>query len=494
MNKGTQFLINTGISHLHKNKLLEAELCFKEALKDTSNLSLAYSYLIPVLIQQSKDDEAYLFNQNFLRDVGESENYYIYDGILNLNKNFLGQALKSFKNVLKINSNNYDALVNMGVVLNKMILNQDAMKALKKAIVLNPNKNLAYQNIGKVYEDEGEYQQAINHYKKALEINPQDFETIHNLSLAQLAIGDFVNGWNNYDLRWKKRNKNYKYAHIPNLESLNDINEKKILIWCEQGLGDTIQFSRYVDLLITKGAEVTFEVQGPLANFFKNNFDCEIIDSRTNKKFDFQLPLLSLPKLFGMTLENTLKLNKYLKCKIEKKNFWLDELSLSSDKLNIGIAISGNPKQASEYRRKIDLINFVPLLKYSKIYLVQKEIAKEQEEILLKNKDIIFLGDNKNWENFDDTSAIIDNLDIVISVCTSIVHLSGAMNKKTILLLSKPADWRWGLNEDTSPKWYESVEIIRQNEIRRWDTVLDKLENKIIQEYQNKILKINYNI
>ena len=161
MNKGTQFLINTGINHLHKNKLLEAELCFKEALKETSNLSLVYSYLIPVLIQQSKEDEAYLFNQNFLRDVGESENYYIYDGILNLNKNFLGQALKSFKNVLKINSKNYDALVNMGVALNKMILNQDAMKSLKKAIVLNPNKNLAYQNIGKVYEDEGEYQQAI---------------------------------------------------------------------------------------------------------------------------------------------------------------------------------------------------------------------------------------------------------------------------------------------------------------------------------------------
>ena len=311
------------------------------------------------------------------------------------------------------------------------------------------------------------------------------------MSLAQLAIGDFVNGWKNYDLRWKKRNKNYKYAHIPNLESLNDINEKKILIWCEQGLGDTIQFSRYVDLLITKGAEVTFEVQSPLANFFKNNFDCEIIDSKTNKKFDFQLPLLSLPKLFGMTLENTLKLNKYLKCKIEKKSFWLDELSLSSDKLNIGIAISGNPKQASEYRRKIDLINFVPLLKYSKIYLVQKEIAKEQEEILLKNKDIIFLGDNKNWENFDDTSAIIDNLDIVISVCTSIVHLSGAMNKKTILLLSKPADWRWGLNEDTSPKWYESVDIIRQNEIRKWDTVINKLKNKIIHEYQKKIAKEN---
>jgi len=491
MIKDSQFLLNLGIHNLKKNNLSEAELYFKQALENSSNLNLVYCYLIPVLIQQSKDDEALFFNQKFLKNVGESENYFIYDGILNLNKNFLEHALKSFKNVLKINSNNYDALVNVGVVLNKMHLNQDALVPLQKAISIKPNLTLAYQNIGKVYDDEGDYENAINYYQKALSINPQDYDTIHNLSLIQLVVGDYENGWKNYDLRWKKKNRTYRYPNFPKLKSLENLMGKKILIWYEQGLGDTIQFSRYVNLLIEKGAAVTFEVQEPLYNFFKNNFNCQILKSAKDMQFDFQLPLLSLPKLLGMNLKNTQKISNFFKSKTEKNNFWFQELSLTETKLNIGIAISGNPKQAIEYRRKIDLILFVPILKYAKIYLVQKEISKNQQEILSRYKDMIFLGDNRNWEDFEDTAAIVSNLDMIISIDTSLTHLSCSMNKNTVLLLSQPADWRWGLNNQLCPTWYDNLEIIRQHEKKNWDDVIKKLINKIREEYSNKYLKIN---
>ena len=107
------------------------------------------------------------------------------------------------------------------------------------------------------------------------------------------------------------------------------------------------------------------------------------------------------------------------------------------------MAISGNPNQAIEYRRKIELESLIPLLKYSKIFLVQKEIKNKQAEFIKNQDDIIFLGENQKWENFDDTSAIVDNLDLIISVDTSLTHLAGSMGKKTYLLLSKPADWRW---------------------------------------------------
>lgn len=491
MNKDSQFLLNLGIHNLKKNNLSEAELYFKQALENSSNLNLVYCYLIPVLIQQSKDDDALFFNQKFLKNVGESEHYFIYEGILNLNKNFLEHALKAFKNVLKINGNNYDALVNVGIVLNKMHLNQDALVPLQKAISIKPNLTLAYQNIGKVYDDEGDYENAINCYQKALSINPQDYDTIHNLSLIQLILGDYENGWKNYDLRWKKNNRTYKYPNFPKLTSLENLMGKKILIWHEQGLGDTIQFSRYVNLLIEKGAAVTFEVQEPLYNFFKNNFNCQILKSAKDMQFDFQLPLLSLPKLFGMNLKNTQKIINFFKSKTEKNNFWYQELSLTDTKLNIGIAISGNPKQAIEYRRKIDLILFIPILKYAKIYLVQKEISKDQQEILSNYKDMIFLGDNRNWEDFEDTSAIVNNLDMIISIDTSLTHLSCSMNKNTVLLLSQPADWRWGLNNQLCPTWYDNLEIIRQHEKKNWDDVIKKLINKIRKEYSNKYLKIN---
>lgn len=486
MNKDLQILINSGIQSIQENNLVKAELYFKEALKKNTNLNLVYCYLIPTLIQQLKNEEAFLYNKKFLDAVGENENYFIYQGVLNLNNNLLEQAQKCFKNVLKINSKNYDALVNLGVVLNKMHLNHEALIPLKKAISINPNKTLAYQNIGKVYDDEADYDNAVSNYRKALTINPNDFETIHNLSLIQLTVGDYKNGWDNYNLRWNKKNKIYKYSNFPVLENLDNLSGKKILIWYEQGLGDTIQFSRYLNLLHAQKALITFEVQSPLVEFFKFNFNYNIVESAQGMQFDFQIPLLSLPKLFGMNLNNTLKLDKFLKCKEDKKETWQKELPLSPSKINIGVAISGNPNQAIEYRRKIELESLIPLLKYSKIFLVQKEITNKQAEFIKNHDDIIFLGENQKWENFDDTSAIIDNLDVMISVDTSLTHLAGSMGKKTYLLLSKPADWRWGVDNKCTPKWYETVEIIRQKEKRNWSNVMKELEEKIIYEYKKR--------
>ena len=170
------------------------------------------------------------------------------------------------------------------------------------------------------------------------------------------------------------------------------------------------------------------------------------------KNFDFQCPLMSLPNLFNMSLNNIPKMDKYFKCDDDKIDLWRDILNLSKSKKNIGIAISGNPNQILDYRRKINLEYFLSLDEHFKIYIIQKSLRQNDEISLKKANDIIYLGKNPQWTNFDDTSAIVQNMDYIISIDTSLIHLAGALNKRAFLLLSKPADWRWSHEKLNSPK------------------------------------------
>ena len=146
---------------------------------------------------------------------------------------------------------------------------------------------------------------------------------------------------------------------------------------------------------------------------------------------------MSLPYLFNTNIQNIPKINQYFKCDDEKVKSWRNILNLSKTKKNIGIAISGNINQVFEYRRKIDLEYFLPLNKYFKIFIIQKNLYRKDEILLSKTADIIF-REKPHWKNFDDTSAIVKNMDCIISIDTSLVHLAGSIDKRAFLLLSNP--------------------------------------------------------
>tara|TARA_B100000674_G_scaffold411513_1_gene359598 strand:- start:115 stop:660 length:546 start_codon:yes stop_codon:yes gene_type:complete len=181
-----------------------------------------------------------------------------------------------------------------------------------------------------------------------------------------------------------------------------------------------------------------------------------------------------------MNIQNIPKINQYFKCDDEKVKSWRNILNLSKTKKNIGIAISGNINQVFEYRRKIDLEYFLPLSEYFKIFIIQKNLYRKDEILLNKTEDIIYLGRSPQWKNFDDTCAIVKNMDCIISIDTSLVHLAGSINKRVFLLLSKPADWRWSHEKLNSPNWYESISIIRQKNKNDWKAPISELQKKII--------------
>ena len=474
--------IKTGIFYLKNKDYSKAENFFLNLVRKYPSNTQLYSYLIPVMISQRKFKEALTFAEMLHNLNKNNELGLIYMGIINYSLENYSVALGHLEKSILINPKNFDALLNIGVTLRKLGKNEKAIKYFNEAANVNNKKSIVFYNLGSIWEEECDLDKAIANYRKAISINSRDYESIHAISLCQLTMQNYLDGFKNYELRWLKNNfESYRYKKIARLESIDSISEKKILIWYEQGLGDTIQFSRYVNLLINLGAKVTFEVQEPLLNFLKRQFNCEVTHDASRNNFDFQCPLMSLPYLFKMNIQNIPKINQYFKCDDEKVKSWRNILNLSKTKKNIGIAISGNINQVFEYRRKIDLEYFLPLSEYFKIFIIQKNLYRKDEILLNKTDDIIFLGRSSQWKNFDDTSAIVKNMDCIISIDTSLVHLAGSINKRVFLLLSKPADWRWSHEKLNSPKWYENMSIIRQKNKNNWEDPISKLKKKLIE-------------
>ena len=475
-----------GTNYFKQNNFNQASIIFKKALRKFPNQYILYTYLLPCLINQNKFKEALIFAKKFHQSNIMLEFSSIYLGIIYFQTAKLDLSLQYFDVVLKINSENYNALVNKASVLNRLDRNVEAKKLLDKALIIDPVGSIAYRNYAAIYEDEFELEKAEQLYQKAININHKDHHSIFALSQIQLSNKNYKKGWGNFEHRWLKGNMIYRYPQIPRLANLNKIKGKRILIWHEQGLGDTIQFSRYVRRLIELGSNIVFEVQKPLIDFLKLQFNCEVTDKIFDKNFDYQSPLLSLPLLFGNEKENFKFFGPYFYCSYEKINAWKKRLNLDKCKLNLGVAISGNTKQINEERRKIPLNYFIEFLEFCKIFIVQKDISNSELELINKHDDLIFLGKDKNWENMTDTSAILQNMDFLVSIDTSIIHLAGSMNKDCLLLLSKPSEWRWAQSNEETPEWYKSVKILRQEKRRDWRTVFYDLQTVLKEQVANK--------
>lgn len=478
--------INEGINYFKKKDFYSSEKIFKKALKKFPNQQILHTYLLPCLIHQYKYEDALNYAKNFHKSGTMMEISSLYLGIIYFQTTQLETSLKYFDIALSLNSKNYEALVNKAAVLNKLDKNQEAKKLLDNAIIINPERSIAYRNYGAIYEDECDFHKAEHSYYKAIKKNPQDHQSIYDLSHIQLAQKKYAIGWKNYEHRWSKANikLKFKYPQIPRLVKLEEIQGKRILIWSEQGMGDTIQFSRYVRHLIKLGAEIVFEVQEPLVEFLKDQFDCQVTNVASDLNFDFQSPLLSLPAIFRNE-DNYFKfIGPYFFCSKNKYEFWREILNKNNNKLNLGVTISGNTKQINEDRRKISLKFFNKFFDKFNIFIIQKDISSEDKNIVNNNSNMFFLGDDPKWKNFTDTSAIIENMDYIVSIDTSIIHLAGSMNKPSLLLLSKPAEWRWGQDNKSTPNWYQSLNILRQKERRNWDSIqddIDKILNNLTQ-------------
>ncbi len=391
------------------------------------------------------------------------------------------EALAAFDRSIDLNPDYVAANCNRAAALVALGLLDEAIRSCDRALALDPehvdgygNKGSALVNKGVALHRLGRLAEATEVLQSARSVDPRNANAHYALGVNLLRVGDFENGWSGYEFRWRTpRSRGYRHGDIEPWTGHTQIIGRRVLVWWEQGLGDTIQFSRFVPLLVDRGAEVVFEIQEPLRALFET-LDCGaqiVSDLPPGIRFDYQIPLMSLPWALRLGAEAIARPDPYLSAKEEHVDRWRAVPARGNRRMKIGIACSGNPSHDNDRQRSIPLVRFDPILEFGDAYLIQKEIG-EQDERALATRAIADL--RTHLTDFAQTAAIVSNLDLVIAVDTSVVHLAGALGKATWVLLSHDCDWRWIEGRTDSP-WYPSVRVFRQTSRGDWHGVIERI-------------------
>ena len=475
-------LINPQFPQAHNNR--------GNAMKELGQLQLALASYDQAIQCDQKFLSAHYNRGNLLREVGQFNDAILsYDKALQINPHYADaqnnrglalyelnqpeQALASIDLVLAINPNHLEALNNRGLALVALNRSDEAIQSYEKVIALNPSHAEAINNLGLAFAEQNRLDEALASHQKALVIRPNFAGAQFNFALSALLLGRFDEGWKAYEERWALNAPGFKEKrHFPKPLWLGQesLANKTILLVCEQGFGDTIQFARYAKLVANLGAKVILEVQKPLLTLLTNLEGVTTIIARgdTLPAFDFYCPLLSLPLALKTSLDNIPSASHYITANQIKMAQWIVTLGLT-EKPRVGIVWSGNSQYKNNHNRNIllaDLIRYLP--NEYQLISFQKEVQAEDQATLLAHPEILHF--ENDLHDFSDTAALCDLMDLVITVDTSVAHLAGALGKTTWVLLPFHPDWRWLLDRDTSP-WYPNTKLIRQKKIGSWDGI-----------------------
>jgi hypothetical protein len=384
-------------------------------------------------------------------------------------------AIDSYDRAIARKPDYADAYNNRGLALQNLKRMTEALASFDKAIAFGPDYAEAYSNRGVVLQDLNQLDAAVADFDKAIALRPDFAEAASNQSYCLLKMGHFERGWQLHE--WRKRVARpvgNRALPRPLWLGREDISSATIFIHCEQGLGDTIQFSRYAKLLAQRGANVVMSVQEPLRALLKHMDPAVqiVTGDQVPSLFDYHCPLLSLPLAFGTTLQTIPSERRYIVSDEALRRSWNARLP-SATKKRIGFAWRGNPTHRNDQNRSIDLGAFAPLfVTDSHCIALQKGLAPGDAAFLAARPQVVCLGDQ--LQNFSDTAAVIDDLDLVIAVDTSVAHLAGAMGKPVWILLPFNADWRWLTVRDDSP-WYPTARLFRQAKIDSWTDTIERV-------------------
>jgi tetratricopeptide (TPR) repeat protein len=391
------------------------------------------------------------------------------------------EALDSYEKAVAIAPDESQCYNNRALALAALGRYDEAFASYDKALELAPNFVEAYVNRGNAFGSLGHTERGLADYLRALEIKPDRVEAIWNMSLAQLTLGNFREGWKNYEVRWRKEEtvpyrRNFTQ---PLWLGKEEVAGRTILLHAEQGLGDTFQFLRYAPLLAHRGAKVILEVQPSQKTLLADVDGLSGIYSRGEDLPDFDLhcPIMSLPLAFGTELATIPAEIPYIRVPADRLPKWRARLG-ESRALRVGVAWAGSATHTNNRNRSITLSRFAALFAASKVEFVtlQKELGPGDAATLRRHPNVIPLGEELS--DFADTAAVISLLDLVVSVDTSVVHLTGAIGRPFWLLVPFAPDFRWLLKREDSP-WYPTARLFRQPGINDWESVFERARREL---------------
>ena len=508
-----EMLAAAGYVYEMAGMIQEANEAHETALRIKPDSSYALQHFARFLIRQGRWKDS-LMPLSALTKV-EPENHWAYLalGTAHMYLKNLDLAKQLIEKSIAINPTDARAWVNLGNTLRCLRRFKEAEKALKKALGMKRSPD-ALIALSSLYTDWGDYQKGIMYaeqvlelqnslsaetlksaaypymkigdfataevlYRKALAMDPSHADSGFGLAVALLVQGRLKEAWPLYRARFKIM-QSWLEGPWPIWNGEN-IRGKKIYICAEQGAGDTINFVRFIPMLKQMGAEeVFFSLQPPLGRLMRCMSEYATLlpfeeINISSLDADFQTALLELPALLGINKPSDIPSKcPYLSIPEELRRKWRAKISQFSNDFRVGLVWAGNPNHADDHNRSIKLSMLAPLSTISGIRLFSLQVGEAAAQIK-ECSDILDIIDlTHEITDFADTAALIENLDVVVSVDTATAHLAGALGRPVIILLPFSPDWRWFLGREDSP-WYPTARLLRQPAPGQWTPVINRL-------------------
>ena len=371
-----------------------------------------------------------------------------------------------------------EAHSNLGNALHALRRFDEAIPAYRRAIEINPNYADGWANLGTTLHHSGSFEEGISALRRAIALAPHHANARSGLGILLLMRGDLAEGWDEYE--WRLRSTERKGPKFPEIpwqgESLAG---KHIYVQAEQGFGDTLQFARYMPLLLARGAKVTLRVHQQLVSLMRESLPGVVVlgDRGDPGAYQCDAVLLSLPRLFKTRLETIPAQVPYLHPPADAAARWNSRLAKMKG-LRIGIVWAGNPDHVNDSRRSLDLSMFAPLFAVRGTTFASLQYGPRAADLKKLKRKTPIEDLAASFEDFIDTAAAINALDLVITVDTSVAHVAGALGKPVWVLLPWVTDWRWLLNREDNP-WYPTMRLFRQKKGEDQAAVIARMEQEL---------------
>jgi len=471
---------NLGNVLYHLGRLDEAAAAYREAARLAPSLPEAHFNLGESLFGLKRLDEAAGAYADAVRLAPDRADFLCHLGGTLRQLDRLDEAAACYSQAIQRNPASAVAFNGLGNVYYDRRELDVAISCHQRAIALDADNGLAHSDLGCAYFDLGDQAGAIACFRRATALAPDYPDAHYHLAVALLRQGDCVEGFAEYEWRRKKKDFPGQDYAVPEWRG-ESLDGKTILLYAEQGLGDAIQFARFASALAAKGARVLLAAYAPLLRLARSvpGVAAVVGEGDVVAGCHFQLPMMSAPHVLGTVIATIPAEIPYLSADVAAARAWRDRLAAEPG-FKVGLVWSGDPRSHDrgcslvDRRRSLRLAQFAPLAGIAGITLVNLQKGRPAAELATAPAGLRIVDYMDEIGDFAGTAALVANLDLVISVDTSVAHLAGAMGKPVWILSRFDGCWRWLLDRDDSP-WYPTARLFRQRAPGDWDEVVARV-------------------